>query len=201
MSRSRSRPRSRRPDGTGLPHYVVRPFSPAQLRHLHPYRWPVLHTLTRRARQTEPLETQFSRFFSERLPYYEVRPMSGVSGGMWFVFVPPFRYKGNFFETVFVAGDTLQNASVIDISTLGPDVNDDCVVSWTRAGEDNPGKLQRKVHTLLVSSLLYNGSPEAAYQKTLVVHHKDWHHDNNMPSNLQIMPKRQHDGLQRPPWL
>ena len=198
MSRSRSRSRSRRPDGTRLPHYIVRTFSPVQLRHLHPYRFPVLHTLICRARQTEPLETRFSRLFSERLPYYEVRPMRDVSGGMWFVFVPPFCYKNRFFETVFVAGDTLQNASVIDISTLGAGVNDDCVVSWTNA--EKRGKLQCKVHRLLAFSLLYNCSPEAAYQKTLVVHHKDWHHDNNLLSNLQIMPKRQHDRLQRPAW-
>ena len=163
MSRSRSRSRERRVDATRLPHYVVRPFSAVQLRSLYPYRFPVLHTLTARARQTQPLEVQFSRLFSERLPYYEVRPMCGVSGGMWFVFVPPFCYKGRYFETVFVAGDTLQNASDIDIRTYGDDVNADCVVSWSKVGEEteeNPGKKQCKVHRLLAFSLLYNGAPQ-----------------------------------------
>ena len=122
--------------------------------------------------------------------------MSEVVDGMWFVFVPPFAYKGKFFETVFLTGESLQAASIIDITVKGDRPGDDSCVSWSKV---DGGYKQCKLHRLLAFSLLYNGvyPPGGAYHERSVVDHKDKHHDNNLLNNLRLMPKRPHDALPR----
>ena len=137
----------------------------------------------------------FPALFSEQLHYYQLRPEKGVLGNMWCVFMPPFHYKDHSFETVFVAGDSLADACVVDISALGPAPSADCIVHWSSSGSSS--KKQCKVHRLLGFTFLYDGCypPGGPYYVNTVVHHRDDHHDNNLLNNLRLMTKRDHDAL------